>query len=162
MLPAQGAELEAEAARLHLLHRGQTPAEAELNFLNRAKFSDYYGVRLYPALVRTFASSITIIIIDLEVAPTIAALCIASYPVLQDRNQRQVHVGVSSGGISVFDGHARVDGFLWARILKLSFKRNLFYVQLKTEVRAALLTFVNCTRTVLILIVIDRCNREFH
>ncbi|MCP6768906.1 hypothetical protein NL529_29085, partial [Klebsiella pneumoniae] len=51
MLPAQGAELEAEAARMHRLHRGQTPAEAELNFLNRAKFSDYYGVRLYPALV---------------------------------------------------------------------------------------------------------------
>lgn len=43
-------------------------------------------------------------------------------------------MGVSAGGISVFDGHARVDGFLWARILKLSFKRNLFYVQLKTEV----------------------------
>lgn len=55
MLPSQsqGSELEAEAARMHRLHRGQTPAEAELNFLNRAKFSDYYGVRLYPALVRS-------------------------------------------------------------------------------------------------------------
>ncbi len=61
-------------------------------------------------------------------------LHVTSHCCPQDRNQRQVQVGVAASGLSVFDGAARVEGYTWARILKLSFKRNLFYVQLKTEV----------------------------
>lgn len=47
--PGQNEEMENEAARLHKMHSGQSPSEAEMNLLNRAKFLDYYGMRLYAA-----------------------------------------------------------------------------------------------------------------
>lgn len=42
-------ELEEKVAELHKTHRGQTPAEAELNYLENAKKLAMYGVDLHPA-----------------------------------------------------------------------------------------------------------------
>ncbi|XP_037296963.1 uncharacterized protein LOC115453675 isoform X3 [Manduca sexta] len=43
------AELEEKVVELHKTHRGQTPAEAELNYLENAKKLAMYGVDLHPA-----------------------------------------------------------------------------------------------------------------
>jgi hypothetical protein len=47
-----GAQLR-RVGELHRLHRGQTPAEAEFNFLEHAKRLDMYGVDLFEAKART-------------------------------------------------------------------------------------------------------------
>lgn len=51
LLPNQTLELEREIGELHKLHRGQTPADAEYNFLEQAKRLDLYGIELHTARV---------------------------------------------------------------------------------------------------------------
>ena len=38
-------------AELHKLHKGQSPAEAEMNFLEHAKRLEMYGISLHPGKV---------------------------------------------------------------------------------------------------------------
>uniref|UniRef100_W4VRQ9 Putative coracle n=1 Tax=Corethrella appendiculata TaxID=1370023 RepID=W4VRQ9_9DIPT len=47
--PHQTPELEDKVIDLHKTHKGQTPAEAELNYLENAKRLNLYGVDLHPA-----------------------------------------------------------------------------------------------------------------
>ncbi|KAK5648449.1 hypothetical protein RI129_003341 [Pyrocoelia pectoralis] len=47
--PNQTQELEDKVMELHRTHKGQTPAEAELNYLENAKKLAMYGVDLHPA-----------------------------------------------------------------------------------------------------------------
>lgn len=47
--PNQTPELEEKVIDLHKTHRGQTPAEAELHYLENAKRMAMYGVDLHPA-----------------------------------------------------------------------------------------------------------------
>lgn len=47
--PNQTPELEDKVIDLHKTHRGQTPAEAELHYLENAKKLAMYGVDLHPA-----------------------------------------------------------------------------------------------------------------
>lgn len=47
--PNQTPELEDKVCELHKTHRGQTPAEAELHYLENAKKLQFYGVDLHPA-----------------------------------------------------------------------------------------------------------------
>lgn len=47
--PSQTPELEDKVLDLHKTHKGQTPAEAELHFLENAKKLAMYGVDLHPA-----------------------------------------------------------------------------------------------------------------
>lgn len=47
--PKQTPELEEKVMDLHKTHRGQTPAEAELHYLENAKKLALYGVDLHPA-----------------------------------------------------------------------------------------------------------------
>ncbi|VDN26623.1 unnamed protein product [Cylicostephanus goldi] len=49
--PGQTADFAKKVAELHAMHRGQSPAEAEFNFLDHAKRLDMYGVELFPAKV---------------------------------------------------------------------------------------------------------------
>lgn len=48
--PDQTAELEEKVHDLHRTHRGQTPAEAELHYLENAKKLAMYGCDFHPAL----------------------------------------------------------------------------------------------------------------
>lgn len=48
--PNQTAELEEKVHDLHKTHRGQTPAEAELHYLENAKKLAMYGCDFHPAL----------------------------------------------------------------------------------------------------------------
>lgn len=52
LLPNQTGDIEREISELHKLHRGQTPADAELNFLEHAKTLDFYGIELHKAKVQ--------------------------------------------------------------------------------------------------------------
>lgn len=47
--PIQSQELEDKVMDLHRTHRGQTPAEAEMHYLENAKKLAKYGVDLHPA-----------------------------------------------------------------------------------------------------------------
>ncbi|XP_034831989.1 tyrosine-protein phosphatase non-receptor type 4 [Maniola hyperantus] len=49
LIPKQTAEDERRIRELHKLHRGQSPADAEANFLEHAKRLDCYGVESHPA-----------------------------------------------------------------------------------------------------------------
>lgn len=50
-IPEQSATLIKHTIELHKLHKGQSPAEAESNFLKHAKDLELYGVDLYQAKV---------------------------------------------------------------------------------------------------------------
>ncbi|XP_030765242.1 protein 4.1 homolog isoform X2 [Sitophilus oryzae] len=49
LAPTQNEDLEAKVCELHKTHKGQTPAEAELHYLENAKKLAMYGVDLHPA-----------------------------------------------------------------------------------------------------------------
>jgi tyrosine-protein phosphatase non-receptor type 4 len=99
LLPVQSTTLLKRIRELHAKCKGQPPAEAEFNFLQKAKFLDFYGFDLYEA---------------------------------KDGSGRIITVGVNSNGVSVFDQGARVHSFPWAAIIKLSFKRKNFLLQILT------------------------------
>ncbi|KAF4521553.1 hypothetical protein B566_EDAN001273 [Ephemera danica] len=65
--------------------KGQTPADAEFNFLDHAKRLEMYGL------------------------------------------------GVTSIGLVVFQNNIRINTFSWSKIVKISFKRKQFFIQLRRE-----------------------------
>ncbi|CAK1556438.1 unnamed protein product [Leptosia nina] len=100
LLPKQSAEDERRIRELHKLHKGQSPADAEANFLEHAKRLDCYGVESHPA---------------------------------KDYNGKDILIGVTSIGIVVFQNNIRVNTFSWSKIVKISFKKKQFFIQLKRE-----------------------------
>lgn len=49
LLPDQNEEIEKQICELHKLHRGQTPADAECNFLEHAKRLEHFGIDFHNA-----------------------------------------------------------------------------------------------------------------
>jgi len=85
---------------LHRLHRGQPPADAELNFLEHARRLETYGVSPHAG---------------------------------RDSQGRDIQLGVTSVGLVVFEGGAKINTFSWSKIVKISFKRKQFFIQLRKE-----------------------------
>ncbi|KAK2151210.1 hypothetical protein LSH36_372g03023, partial [Paralvinella palmiformis] len=84
------------------------PADAEYNYLDTAKRVDTYGVDLHCARVR-------------------------------DQSNVEIQLGVTSVGLVVFQNNVRVNTFSWvtlakSKIVKISFKRKQFFIQLRREV----------------------------
>ncbi|EPB73714.1 FERM central domain protein [Ancylostoma ceylanicum] len=96
--PGQSVDFAKRVAELHAMHRGQSPAEAEFNFLDHAKRLDMYGVELFPA---------------------------------RDGKGLPIGIGVNSYGMVIFHEGAKINEFAWATIMKISFKKKHFYVQIK-------------------------------
>ncbi|XP_050675739.1 tyrosine-protein phosphatase non-receptor type 4 isoform X1 [Leptidea sinapis] len=100
LLPKQTCEDERRVRELHKLHKGQSPPDAEANFLEHAKRLPCYGVESHPA---------------------------------KDYNGKDIFIGVTSIGIVVFQNNIRMNTFSWSKIVKISFKKKQFFIQLKRE-----------------------------
>ncbi|CAG7731848.1 unnamed protein product [Allacma fusca] len=96
--PQQTPELEAKVMELHKTHKGQTPAEAELNYLENAKKLAMYGVDLHAA---------------------------------KDSEGLDIKLGVCSQGLLVYRDSLRINRFSWPKILKISYKRQHFYIKVR-------------------------------
>jgi len=94
----QNEELLEKVANLHQTHKEQTPAEAEMHYLENAKKLAMYGVDLHEA---------------------------------KDSENIDVMVGVCSSGLLVYRDRLRINRFAWPKILKISYKRNNFYIKLR-------------------------------
>lgn len=98
--------------------RGQSPAEAEFNFLDHAKKIDMYGVELHKAKVWR----LLLLIITIKIM------------FLQDSTNREIQLGVTHMGLVVCQNNNRINTFSWSKIMKISFKRKQFFIQLIREV----------------------------
>lgn len=49
----------------------------------------------------------------------------------KDSDGVDILVGVSASGLLVFRDHLRINRFSWPKILKISYKRNHFYLKLR-------------------------------
>jgi len=78
--------------------KGQTPAEAELHYLENAKKLAMYGVSLHHA---------------------------------KDSEGVDIMLGVCSSGILVYRDRLRINRFAWPKIIKISYKRNGFFIKLR-------------------------------
>ncbi|KAG5671518.1 hypothetical protein PVAND_001712 [Polypedilum vanderplanki] len=96
--PNQTPELEEKVLDLHKTHKGQTPAEAELHYLENAKKLAMYGVDLHPA---------------------------------KDSEGVDIMLGVCASGLLVYRDKLRINRFAWPKILKISYKRNNFYIKIR-------------------------------
>ncbi|XP_061166162.1 band 4.1-like protein 1 isoform X2 [Saccostrea echinata] len=96
--PQQTPELSQKIHELHKTHKGQTPEEAELNFLENAKKLAMYGVDLHKA---------------------------------KDSQNQVVMLGVCSSGIQLYRDKLRINRFVWPKIIKLTYKRNNFYIKIR-------------------------------
>lgn len=52
----------------------------------------------------------------------------------QDSTNREIHLGVTAIGLVVFQNGIKMNTFSWAKIVKISFKRKQFFIQLRREV----------------------------
>ncbi len=93
-------EMDRRIAELHKLHKHQSPAEAEMNFLEHAKRLEMYGIALHPG---------------------------------KDSHGRGIMLGVTCIGLVVFQNMIKINTFSWSKIVKISFKRKQFFIQLRRE-----------------------------
>uniref|UniRef100_A0A8C1S9L7 Erythrocyte membrane protein band 4.1-like 3b n=1 Tax=Cyprinus carpio TaxID=7962 RepID=A0A8C1S9L7_CYPCA len=98
LAPNQTKELEEKVLELHRGHKGMTPAEADMLFLENAKKLSMYGVDLHHA---------------------------------KDSEGVEIMLGVCSSGLHVYRDKLRINRFAWPKILKISYKRNNFYIKVR-------------------------------
>ncbi|KAF7650601.1 hypothetical protein LDENG_00123130 [Lucifuga dentata] len=96
--PNQNKEMEEKILELHKSHRGMTPAQADVQFLENAKKLSMYGVDLHPA---------------------------------KDSEGVDIMLGVCANGLLVYKDKLRINRFAWPKILKISYKRNNFYIKIR-------------------------------
>ncbi|KAK7879350.1 hypothetical protein WMY93_033869, partial [Mugilogobius chulae] len=111
--PNQTKELEEKVMELHKTYKGMTPAEAEIHFLENAKKLSMYGVDLHHArlvgrLYQILASSER-----------------------EDSEGVEIMLGVCASGLLIYRDRLRINRFAWPKILKISYKRNNFYIKIR-------------------------------
>uniref|UniRef100_UPI0037E86F2B band 4.1-like protein 3 isoform X1 n=1 Tax=Semicossyphus pulcher TaxID=241346 RepID=UPI0037E86F2B len=111
--PNQTKEMEEKITELHRTYRGMTPAEAEMHFLDNVKKLSMYGVDLHHA--RMVGSRFD------------------CFPSAQSEDSEGVAImlGVCSSGLLVYRDRLRINRFSWPKILKISYKRNNFYIKIR-------------------------------
>ncbi|CAB3403279.1 unnamed protein product [Caenorhabditis bovis] len=98
--PRQPDDFASRVAELHQLHIGQSPADAEFNFLDHSRRLEMYGMDLYDG---------------------------------RDANGLPIEIGVGCVGIKVFHDGMKMSEYVWSRIMKLSFRKKQFLVQVSGE-----------------------------
>ncbi|XP_078138472.1 protein 4.1-like [Centroberyx gerrardi] len=111
--PNQTKEMEEKIMELHRSYRGMTPAEAEMHFLENVKKLSMYGVDLHHA--RMVGSRFD---------------CLSSAKT-EDSEGVAIMLGVCSSGLLVYRDRLRINRFSWPKILKISYKRNNFYIKIR-------------------------------
>ncbi|KAM6971545.1 band 4.1-like protein 3 [Tautogolabrus adspersus] len=111
--PNQTKEMEEKIMELHRTHRGMTPAEAEMHFLENVKKLSMYGVDLHHARMVGSRSD-----------------CFPSAK-SEDSEGVAIMLGVCSSGLLVYRDRLRINRFSWPKILKISYKRNNFYIKIR-------------------------------
>ena len=96
--PNQTEDLLERIMEVHKTLKGQSPAEAELHYLDNAKKLAMYGVSLNPA---------------------------------RDSEAVDIMLGVCSSGILVYRDRLRINRFAWPKIIKISYKRNGFFIKIR-------------------------------
>uniref|UniRef100_A0A3Q2CCZ0 Erythrocyte membrane protein band 4.1 like 3 n=1 Tax=Cyprinodon variegatus TaxID=28743 RepID=A0A3Q2CCZ0_CYPVA len=109
--PNQTKELEEKVMELHKTYKGMTPAEAEIHFLENAKKLSMYGVDLHHAKV---TSNDKVVV-----------------PFFMDSEGVEIMLGVCSSGLLIYRDRLRINRFAWPKILKISYKRNNFYIKIR-------------------------------
>ena len=100
LVPNQDQQFVMEVMQYHQQHKGQTPADAELHYLEHAKRLEMYGVDLHSA---------------------------------KDSSGVDIQLGVTATGLVVFKSHRKIETFTWLKIIKISFKRKQFFIQIRDE-----------------------------
>ncbi|XP_076577647.1 band 4.1-like protein 3a isoform X15 [Chaetodon auriga] len=111
--PNQTKEMEEKIMELHKTYRGMTPAEAEMHFLENVKKLSMYGVDLHHA--KMVGSRFD---------------CLPSAK-SEDSEGVTIMLGVCSSGLLVYRDRLRINRFSWPKILKISYKRNNFYIKIR-------------------------------
>ncbi|XP_036842540.1 band 4.1-like protein 3 isoform X2 [Oncorhynchus mykiss] len=96
--PNHTKELEDKVMDLHKNHKGMTPAEAEMHFLENVKKLSMYGVDLHHA---------------------------------KDSEGLEIMLGVFSSGLLIYRDRLRINRFAWPTVLKISYKRDNFYIKIR-------------------------------
>ncbi|XP_048105567.1 band 4.1-like protein 3 isoform X2 [Alosa alosa] len=96
--PSQTRELQDKVMDLHCNHKGMSPADAEMLFLENAKKLSMYGVDLHHA---------------------------------KDSEGVEIMLGVCGSGLLIYRDRLRINRFAWPKILKISYKRNNFYIKIR-------------------------------
>ncbi|KAM6948216.1 band 4.1-like protein 3 [Aplochiton taeniatus] len=111
--PNQTKELEEKVMDLHKTYKGMTPAEAEMHFLENAKKLSMYGV-------------------DLHHAKLVGSLfeCLAPAEG-EDSEGVEIMLGVCASGLLIYRDRLRINRFAWPKVLKISYKRNNFYIKIR-------------------------------
>ncbi|XP_056007257.1 tyrosine-protein phosphatase non-receptor type 4-like isoform X3 [Ostrea edulis] len=115
-IPHQTEDFEKQVSELHKQHRGQTPADAEYHYLDKAKRLEMYGVDLHNAR-------------GMFIDANEQRLCN-----ILDQSNIDIQLGVTSVGLVVFQNNVKINTFPWSKIVKISFKRKQFFIQLRREV----------------------------
>ncbi|XP_018542469.1 protein 4.1 isoform X8 [Lates calcarifer] len=111
--PNQTKEMEEKIMELHKTYRGMSPAEAEMHFLENVKKLSMYGVDLHHAKM---------------VGSRFDCLSPAQS---EDSEGVDIMLGVCSSGLLVYRDRLRINRFSWPKILKISYKRNNFYIKIR-------------------------------
>ncbi|XP_034145108.1 band 4.1-like protein 3a isoform X3 [Esox lucius] len=111
--PNQTKELEEKVMDLHKNYKGMTPAEAEMHFLENVKKLSMYGV-------------------DLHHAKLVGSLFECLSPAKgEDSEGVEIMLGVCSSGLLIYRDRLRINRFAWPKVLKISYKRNNFYIKIR-------------------------------
>uniref|UniRef100_UPI003AAFC687 band 4.1-like protein 3b n=1 Tax=Centroberyx gerrardi TaxID=166262 RepID=UPI003AAFC687 len=111
--PNQTKELEEKVMELHKTYKGMTPAVAEMHFLENAKKLSMYGV-------------------DLHHAKLVGSLFECLAPAKgEDSEGVEIMLGVCASGLLIYRDRLRINRFAWPKVLKISYKRNNFYIKIR-------------------------------
>ncbi|XP_030630533.1 band 4.1-like protein 3 [Chanos chanos] len=113
LAPNQTKELEEKVMELHKTYIGMSPCDAEMLFLENAKKLSMYGV-------------------DLHHAKLVGSLFECLAPAKEEDSEGvEIMLGVCASGLLIYRDRLRINRFAWPKILKISYKRNNFYIKIR-------------------------------